>query len=754
MSEIGPVNDNYIDSIIKANAVSNPNVTRTLGVGLRQLVKLLRDRSEQEITNSATQLGLEAAARAAGDNSIQNQINSIVPLTSGNIANTLGYVPANDALVIHSSVIGASNGVVPLDANAKISAAYLPSYVDDVLEFANLASLPATGESSKIYVTLDNNFEYRWSGSVYIRLVASPGTTDALTEGVANLYYTNARVATFGDSRYLGIGATAANSELWNGYSFDDLAYDSGFDLIVGRTTNSQQTRLVTLEGMRLFLGLGSNAYTSTSYYSASNPNGYITGYTETDPTVPAYSKTLSSFSVIRASTDALYPGLTGSGASGTWGININGQAGSISGQANSATIGASPSVIANAIVQRDDHGYINTNYINMVADIDSTTLGYFAGRDSSDNYIRYYSIGAVQAALGLGSGAYNDKTRLWSSSHPNDYYISNAWDGTYWQVTSNHGSPVSVGHAASANGATYAEYLANDTAYMRMHWSGQGGQPAWLWGGNDPNSMYVYNPSNFSVAYASNSGTLNGHPDSYFYPASNPNGYITSASGAFQPVENQRLSTGNSPSFSGLTCNTIITGMTNLDGVDLTYLIDPNNTGKVLIGWNKSASLGETSFISNRGAGWVGGFGFYDISSEHGTKQLFSINGTSLISTFYGAVVAFGDLYANNYYTNSDINLKENIIPIKNVSLALRDITAVEYDRKDIALHQTGFIAQNVQSHFPDLVKADESGNLTLNYMGMTVPLLKGWQEHDERINRLEQENLALKELIAKHNL
>jgi hypothetical protein len=214
MSEIGPVNDNYIDSIIKANAVSNPNVTRTLGVGLRQLVKLLRDRSEQEITNSATQLGLEAAARAAGDNSIQNQINSIVPLTSGNIANTLGYVPANDALVIHSSVIGASNGVVPLDANAKISAAYLPSYVDDVLEFANLASLPATGESSKIYVTLDNNFEYRWSGSVYIRLVASPGTTDALTEGVTNLYYTNARVAAFGDTRYLALTGGSLSGNL------------------------------------------------------------------------------------------------------------------------------------------------------------------------------------------------------------------------------------------------------------------------------------------------------------------------------------------------------------------------------------------------------------------------------------------------------------------------------------------------------------------------------------------------------------
>lgn len=31
-------------------------------------------------------------------------------------------------------------------------------------------------------------------------------------------------------------------------------------------------------------------------------------------------------------------------------------------------------------------------------------------------------------------------------------------------------------------------------------HWSGQGGQPTWLWGGNSENNYYVYNPSNFNV--------------------------------------------------------------------------------------------------------------------------------------------------------------------------------------------------------------------------------------------------------------
>src|SRR5207253_2630853 len=39
--------------------------------------------------------------------------------------------------------IGAANGIVPLDGSTLISAVYLPSYVDDVLEYDTKASLLA-----------------------------------------------------------------------------------------------------------------------------------------------------------------------------------------------------------------------------------------------------------------------------------------------------------------------------------------------------------------------------------------------------------------------------------------------------------------------------------------------------------------------------------------------------------------------------------------------------------------------------------
>lgn len=47
-------------------------------------------------------------------------------------------------------------------------------------------------------------------------------------------------------------------------------------------------------------------------------------------------------------------------------------------------------------------------------------------------------------------------------------------------------------------------------------HWYGKDGQPNWLWGGNNENDYYVYNPSNFRVAYAASAGnadTLDGYP-------------------------------------------------------------------------------------------------------------------------------------------------------------------------------------------------------------------------------------------------
>ena len=94
-----------------------------------------------------------------------------------------------------------ANGYAGLDGSGKVAAAQLPSYVDDVLEYATTAGFPGTGETGKIYVAQDSNTCYRWTGSNYVAISASPGSTDSVTEGSTNLYFTNARADARADVR-------------------------------------------------------------------------------------------------------------------------------------------------------------------------------------------------------------------------------------------------------------------------------------------------------------------------------------------------------------------------------------------------------------------------------------------------------------------------------------------------------------------------------------------------------------------------
>lgn len=68
-------------------------------------------------------------------------------------------------------------------------------------------------------------------------------------------------------------------------------------------------------------------------------------------------------------------------------------------------------------------------------------------------------------------------------------------------------GKATSAGRADSSVVSDRAVRVENDHKNMRFHWDGQGGQPSWLWGGNDGENMYVYNPSNFTVSRANTAG-------------------------------------------------------------------------------------------------------------------------------------------------------------------------------------------------------------------------------------------------------
>lgn len=71
--------------------------------------------------------------------------------------------------------LGRPNGIATLNENGVVPASQLPSYVDDVLEYSSSSALPTEGSTGIIYVTLDENKTYRWSGSTYVEISKSLG---------------------------------------------------------------------------------------------------------------------------------------------------------------------------------------------------------------------------------------------------------------------------------------------------------------------------------------------------------------------------------------------------------------------------------------------------------------------------------------------------------------------------------------------------------------------------------------------------
>ncbi len=124
----------------------------------------------------------------------------------------------NDAQIPLSQK-GAASGVAELDEGGLVPTSQLPSYVDDVLEYANTTGFPETGETGKIYVALDTNKTYRWSGSAYTEISASL----ALGETSATAYRGDR-----GKTAYDHSQLTSGNP---HGVTASDIGVESGADV-------------------------------------------------------------------------------------------------------------------------------------------------------------------------------------------------------------------------------------------------------------------------------------------------------------------------------------------------------------------------------------------------------------------------------------------------------------------------------------------------------------------------------------------
>jgi hypothetical protein len=171
--------------------------------------------------------------------------------------------------------------------SGKVPASQLPSYVDDVLEFANLAALPTTGETGKIYITLDTNKIYRWSGSTYIEITQG-GVWGTITGTLSNqsdlqTALNNKQNASPDLSSIAGLTGTTGllRKTAANTYSLDTNSYLplSGGTLASSGSTNTLNINHSSGSGVAASITKGGNGEALTVVKSSGSGNAAsITG--------------------------------------------------------------------------------------------------------------------------------------------------------------------------------------------------------------------------------------------------------------------------------------------------------------------------------------------------------------------------------------------------------------------------------------------------------------------------------------------
>ena len=105
----------------------------------------------------------------------------------------------------------------------------------------------------------------------------------------------------------------------------------------------------------------------------------------------------------------------------------------------------------------------------------------------------------------------------------------------------------------------------------------------------------------------------------------------------------------------------------------------------------------------------------------------------------FGGNMTITGNLTALSYNTSSDERLK---FLINTAPSGVDHLSPIQYEmRSHPGKLRYGFIAQEVQNVFPNLVSTDENGMLVLNYMDIIALLLQDYKETKQEIIKIKEQ-------------
>jgi len=222
--------------------------------------------------------------------------------------------------------------------------------------------------------------------------------------------------------------------------------------------------------------------------------------------------------------------------------------------------------------------------------------------------------------------------------------------------------------------------------------------------------------------------------------------------------------------------------------GYGLHSSIEQGTTTGLLVGIYGSAYRGSTAYTHGRTTGIKGSSGnatsgwnyaVYGelLGSNNGAAIYGTVPGKGDISTngiyagyFRGDVKIENDLYVLGSYNPSDMELKKDVRFLESNNIEkLKQLKAIKYkiktpielnlftkevtDTAKVLMSEAelnnpiykkdyiGLSAQDVQNVFPEIVKADQNGFLSINYTGLIPVLIEAIKEQQLKIEELEEQ-------------
>ena len=246
-----------------------------------------------------------------------------------------------------------------------------------------------------------------------------------------------------------------------------------------------------------------------------------------------------------------------------------------------------------------------------------------------------------------------------------------------------------------------------SDGGDLNFYWSGQSGQPTWLWGGTDGANMYVYNPSNFSVNYATTAGSA-------ATTAAFDDGTLTIGGGGFLtwdvgPTRNMAFFHNGS---TGAMDYRTEMKFRNQDGIEYIRLFDFDY-------WTGRMTLNIDAYNQNNGLGNNGGDCSFAVDADN---HVAAIRHSGVIQAV------------------SDRREKHQILPIKNAVERVKKITGSTYYRTNSEHRLAGVIAQDVQEALPEAVWGSEETRYSVDYNAIIALLVQATKEQQETIDALTE--------------